>query len=216
MRPVTKTDEELIREAIEETARKTAENVIEKVKSGEGSKISQIIRNANKGMEAPQIDETEKEKLERERDRLAKEREKSERERLEREREEKDNEIQKRKEELEKIKERERLEREKEKEELEKEIHEKEVSCPTCHKGHVHVLKGTSPGKVKCTGDECGTEYALIPDNADYKCTTCGLPHKRPAKELEEKDNCPFCSSQEFVQYDWSKLKSKKRNKSII
>ncbi len=35
-------------------------------------------------------------------------------------------------------------------------------------------------------------------------------------KELEEKDNCPFCSSQEFVQYDWSKLKSKKRNKSII
>lgn len=96
----------------------------------------------------------------------------------------------------------------KERKRLEDEMHESEVLCPTCSKGHVHVLKGTDDSKVKCTGDKCGTEYALIPTDADYACKGCHLPHKKPI-EIKEKDECPFCGGSEFLKHDWSQLKKK-------
>lgn len=101
----------------------------------------------------------------------------------------------------------------KEKKTLEDEMHESEVLCPTCTKNHIHILKGAGEGKVKCTGDKCGTEYALIPEDADYKCEGCGLPHKLPIEHTEHdnikeaKDSCPFCNGNKFTRYDWSKLK---------
>jgi hypothetical protein len=78
------------------------------------------------------------------------------------------------------------------------------VDCPTCRKPG-HVLKSIGHGKVACTGPNCGDEYALISTKPDYKCTTCGLPHKRPIGN-EENDDCPMCGNTNFLKYDWSKI----------
>ena len=91
--------------------------------------------------------------------------------------------------------------------EHEKHIHD-DISCPTCIKGHIHKLEGVGNGKVKCTGDKCGIEYALIPTIAEYKCTNCGSPHKKPI-ESTDLDSCPFCNNKEFAKVDWNKLRKK-------
>lgn len=89
--------------------------------------------------------------------------------------------------------------------------HEEEVPCPLCSsKEHTHKLKSFEPGKVKCTGDKCGVEYALIPTVSEYKCETCGLPHKKPVESTVD-DKCPFCNGETFAKFDWSKLKNKKK-----
>lgn len=103
--------------------------------------------------------------------------------------------------------EKEKLEREK------KAKHEDAVFCPNCSKGdkeHSHALKEAGPGKVKCTGDSCGIVYNLIPDNAGYKCTSCGVPHGKPTV-ITQDDKCPFCGNESFEQFDWSKVKNKKK-----
>ncbi len=89
------------------------------------------------------------------------------------------------------------------------------ISCPTCkHNGHSHALKDIGGGKVKCTGDSCGEEYALIPtkDVPDYQCKTCSSPHHKPKnKDDEALDNCPYCGSTEFIksQTDYKKIREK-------
>ncbi len=87
-----------------------------------------------------------------------------------------------------------------------------ELPCPTCKTGNVHKLEGTSNGRVKCSGPNCGLEYALIPTNADYQCTNCGSAHKKPV-ESNDSDICPFCSGNEFKKFDWNKLINKNKKK---
>lgn len=181
MPPITKTNDELIKEAIEEASKKTADSIYEKLKSegseSTGSKITQILNKA-KG----QTTSTSENQLE-------------------------------------EIKKKEREEFDKKREELEKKLEESEVYCPTCsgHK-HEHKLKKTEKGTMKCTGDNCGTEFSLIPNSADYACEDCGTPHLRPVNiDGSIGDTCPFCGSNKFTNYgiDYTKIREKvdKRNK---
>lgn len=212
MKPVLKTDTELLKETIVNTAteasRQTAELLRKEAaelskkeielskkevelskKEAEigggttgGSKVSQILRNAT--AQIPSDIEKEKERIEKERNELSKEKENFE----------------------------------KEKEKLMKPHNHEDsselIDCPTCHKGdkNRHKLKNIGGGIVKCTGDGCGIEYGLIPKSADYKCTTCGLPHKKPA-EVSNDDNCPFCGNSDFLKHDWSKILKPKAKK---
>ena len=200
-RIITKTTEEenkeLIERTIEESNKKHEENlrkIIEESKPPTGagrSKVSQILTNAGKGTSTQQTDDKEKDKDKDKNDDLEKEKEK-----------------------LEEIKKRERMELDKEREKLQKDLEEESVFCPTCsgHK-HEHKLKKTDEGTLKCEDGTCKTEYALIPTNADYRCTTCGLAHKKPIEENQD-DECPFCGNKEFLKYDWSKVLNKgKKNK---
>lgn len=91
----------------------------------------------------------------------------------------------------------------------EKEKAEKDLLCPTCHKGHVHKVEADKSGLVyKCHGDKCGFEFVMVAKNSDYKCVGCGAAIKRPesveyAKEME---GCPFCKSKKAIRFDWGKL----------
>lgn len=81
------------------------------------------------------------------------------------------------------------------------------IDCPTCGHGHVHKLQGTGDGAngtYKCTGPDCKEEYVFVDTASDYKCTNCGLPHKKPTnEELGKKAACPFCKGTKMVSYDW-------------
>jgi len=78
------------------------------------------------------------------------------------------------------------------------------ILCPGCRTGYVHKLKEDGIGRVKCTYEGCGSEYALIPINADYQCEKCNAPHKKPTNPLafEIKDICPFCGNTTFKWLD--------------
>lgn len=206
--PVLKTNEEYVRNIVKETAdesaKKTADTIYEKIKTEHFEKLK-IEQDKFK------IEQDKVEKLKIEQDKIKIEQDKVEKEKLEKE-----------KIEIEKL-EKEKLEKTK----LEKtkvsvadmvkganmtgvenktdEHKYNDISCPTC-KGHVHKLEGAGVGKVKCTGDKCGIEYALIPTIADYKCDTCGSPKKKPI-ESNSSDICPFCNNNKFHKYDWSKIR---------
>lgn len=171
-----KTDETKIKEMIEETAKRATEAAFEKFNtsnvntqsSGTGSKVSQILKNANLQQNINPDLEKEREELKKETDRLKVERE-----------------------------------------ELAKHAghnHDAEdtLDCPTCKKPG-HILKNIGHGKVACTGDNCKLEYALISTKPDYKCTNCGMPHKR-AIGNEDSDDCPMCGNDNFLKHDWSKI----------
>ena len=184
---------EIIKETDKETAKETAEilkkSILEEAGSGgTKSKVSQILENATKGKASQQTDD---------KDNL------------------KGNDLEKEKEKLEEIKKRERMELDKEREKLQKEKEESELDCPLCsgtkHE-HKHLLKKTEKGTLKCSGEGCNTEYLLIPKDADYKCSGCGLPKKKPLEENPE-DNCPYCNSKTFLKYDWSKIVNKDKKK---
>jgi len=84
--------------------------------------------------------------------------------------------------------------------------HEDMVSCPACH-GH---MKGVGDGMTyKCSGPDCKEEMIIIPKNADYKCTSCNAPIKKPEENSGHsmKDTgCPFCGNKKAIRYDWSGL----------
>ncbi len=92
-----------------------------------------------------------------------------------------------------------------EKKKAEEHVHDNEVFCPTCTgKEHKHILKEVGKGKVKCSGEDCGTIYNLIPegylDKAGYECKDCGKPHVRVETESES-DKCLFCGTgTEFIK----------------
>ena len=97
---------------------------------------------------------------------------------------------------------------------VEEHKHEDDVFCPTCNKGHVHKLD-SSGLTMQCTDGNCKEKFFVIPESADYTCTDCGYPIKKPAddKVLEA---CPFCKNnkaQPFIngkpaiKFDFSKLK---------
>lgn len=114
-----------------------------------------------------------------------------------------------------------------EKKDDKKEEHNHEdILCPGCHKGHIHKMVGDGL-KVKCTGPDCGDEYALVPVKADAECKTCHFPLKIP-KTAEIVDNdpvikahapgmsCPNCGGTKAqkllnpLTFDFSKFASKK------
>lgn len=82
------------------------------------------------------------------------------------------------------------------------------VTCPDgkCSgSGHSHEM--VREGDVlKCTGDDCGKVYKLIPEDvakevAGYKCEKCGKDHLRPlSKKLQKDDTCLNCGSDKFVK----------------
>lgn len=174
MPPIMKSNEEIMKEAIDESVKKASDETVKSVKSyldekekertekekdkGTGSKVSEILKNAKETTEVRKSEpEAKKPEVNVEHNH----------------------------------------------------IHE-EISCPTCSSGdttHPHVLKKTNNGTLKCTGDGCNTEFALVPKDADFKCVTCGLPSKRPVvKELEKSTTCPFCGKDDFIKYDWNKV----------
>ncbi len=120
----------------------------------------------------------------------------------------KTDEIDKEKQKLEEIKRKERQEFDKDRERLEKQLEETEVYCPTCSEGnhdHKHILKPIEGegGKLKCTGDDCKSEFALVDLASEYFCQSCHLPHKKPAtKEEQDKDSCVFCGDNNFMKSD--------------
>ena len=79
------------------------------------------------------------------------------------------------------------------------------VACPTCHDGHVHSVEPDGVS-YKCTGPNCGKEYIMVDKTADYKCTNCGVPIKRPENEKSKMDACPFCKGKKAVKFDWGKV----------
>lgn len=83
--------------------------------------------------------------------------------------------------------------------------HDNEISCPTCG-NHIHKL--TSNGLVaKCTGEKCGTEYIMVPKNADSKCTTCGMMWKKPnEKSNYEVADCPMCGNKRALEFNLKEL----------
>jgi len=97
---------------------------------------------------------------------------------------------------------------------IEEHKHDDDVFCPTCNKGHVHKLD-SSGLTMKCTDGKCGEKFFVIPESADYTCTECGYPIKKPSDD-KSIDACPFCKNnmaQPFVngkpiiKFDFSKLK---------
>lgn len=92
------------------------------------------------------------------------------------------------------------------------------IDCPTCGHGHVHRMQGVGEGvggRFKCTGPDCKEEYVLVDPASDYKCTKCGLPHKRPVVEdIGKKAACPFCTGTKMVAFDWkAKFENLKKEK---
>lgn len=87
------------------------------------------------------------------------------------------------------------------------------IDCPNCKNDeHSHSLKVLDNGKLKCAGEECGAEFALITTEPDYQCKECLAPHSRPKnKEDEANDSCPFCNSNEFIKpkIDYKKIRDK-------
>jgi DNA-directed RNA polymerase subunit RPC12/RpoP len=196
MGAIIKTTDQKIQETIEATAKRVTESVMEKlnaekhnveriepvspVVNNSGSKVSQILRNANLQQSNPVDFDKERVELNAETERIRKDL----------------------------ADQREKLEREKA--ELKKHDHNHEedtLDCPTCSKknGTSHVLKSIGNGKVACTGPNCGIEYNLIPSKAEYKCTNCGVPHAKPT-EIDDNDECPLCKNKDFLKYDWSKI----------
>jgi len=190
MGAIIKTNDEKLKEMIEETARRAAESTLEKANANRNtgsstesgarseSKVSQILKNANLQQNTQNINPD----LDKEREELRQEKEKLEKRKADLEKHEKEH------------------------------NHENEdlVDCPTCSKKDkdgksVHKLVNIGHGKVACTGPNCGIEYALIPTKADYKCSTCGSAHKKPTVEVPD-DKCPFCNNDDFLKYDWSKI----------
>lgn len=92
-----------------------------------------------------------------------------------------------------------------EKEKAEKAEKEKkdDILCPTCHTGHVHRVESNGLS-VKCTGPGCGKEYVMVDKAADYQCSTCGVPIKKPS-DPKSIEGCPFCGGRKAFKYDWSK-----------
>ncbi len=86
------------------------------------------------------------------------------------------------------------------------------IDCPICHKGHVHALIGDGKKhngvSYKCTGPGCGKEYVMVDKSADYKCTNCNAPIKKPTDDTVAAgyDGCPFCHGTKAVKFDWSKV----------
>jgi len=80
-----------------------------------------------------------------------------------------------------------------------------EISCPTC-KGHIHKLS-TDGLTVKCTGPNCGKEYIMVDKSADYKCTACNTPVKKPDDDSKaEGSECLFCGNNIATKIDFSEL----------
>jgi len=99
-------------------------------------------------------------------------------------------------------------------EKVEEHKHEDDVFCPTCNKGHVHKLDNSGL-TMQCTDGNCKEKFFVIPESADYTCTECGYPIKKPSDD-KSIDACPFCKNnmaQPFVngkptiKFDFSKLK---------
>ncbi len=94
-----------------------------------------------------------------------------------------------------------------------KEIHN-DVDCPTCE-SHVHKMVGNDL-ILKCTGDNCGEEFAMLSKSATHSCRNCGFPLKKPAEGKGIKD-CPLCGSNKgadpiednitHLNFDFSKTK---------
>ncbi len=78
--------------------------------------------------------------------------------------------------------------------------HEDDVFCPTCNKGHVHKMESNGL-KMKCTGKDCGEELFIIPKSADFACTNCGFPIKKPADD-KVIEGCPFCHNSKAAPFD--------------
>lgn len=81
------------------------------------------------------------------------------------------------------------------------------VFCPTCDQGkHEHKVSfgNAGSGKLvgKCTGDECGEEFILVPKKPDYACTTCGLPFKKDINEKNDIKSCPLCGNVRTLGFD--------------
>ncbi|MDD3474362.1 MAG: hypothetical protein PHP08_00480 [Candidatus Dojkabacteria bacterium] len=184
-RIVTKTSEEINRELIEETAKQAAEKTAETLRKT-------ILESPGSGVKGSKVSQI-----------------------LKKATSEKDKEKEEENESLEEVKKKERMELDKEREKLQKEKEESEVYCPTCSGAkheHKHLLKKTDSGTLKCTGEGCNTEYLLVPKDATYKCTDCGLPKKKPTEDNPD-DKCPYCNSKTFVKYNWDKIVNKNKKK---
>ncbi len=99
-------------------------------------------------------------------------------------------------------------------EKVEEHKHEDDVFCPTCNKGHVHKLD-SSGLTMQCTDGNCKEKFFVIPESADYQCTNCGYPIKKPSDD-KTIDACPFCKNnmaqpiingKPTIKFDFSKLK---------
>lgn len=95
--------------------------------------------------------------------------------------------------------------------------HEEDIiNCPTCHTGHMHALtkdmgkdgKKHNGVSYKCTGPGCGNEFVMVDKKADYKCSNCSAPIRKPVDESKatEYDGCPFCNGKKAVKFDWNRL----------
>lgn len=95
--------------------------------------------------------------------------------------------------------------------------HDHDIFCPTCGDGHIHKLGGSSSGlTVKCTGDKCGEEFVLVPKKSDYKCTTCGLPLKKPEEGSKHKvESCPMCGNLRSIEFNLEELKKQDRYRKV-
>lgn len=95
--------------------------------------------------------------------------------------------------------------------------HEEDIiNCPACHVGHMHALtKDMGKGgkkhngvSYKCTGHGCGNEFVMVDKKADYKCSNCNAPIRKPVDESKatEYDGCPFCNGTKATRWNWQKL----------
>lgn len=90
------------------------------------------------------------------------------------------------------------------------------INCPTCHSGHMHALtkdmgkdgKKHDNVSYKCTGPGCGNEFVMVDKKADYKCSNCNAPIRKPIDDSKatEYDGCPFCNGKKAVKFDWNRL----------
>lgn len=110
--------------------------------------------------------------------------------------------------------------------EKKEEHNHEDILCPGCHKGHIHKMVGDGL-KVKCTGIDCGDEFALVPIQADAECKDCKFPLKIPKNaEIVNNDpvikahapgmSCPNCGGSKAVKlpntltFNFSKFATKK------
>lgn len=66
---------------------------------------------------------------------------------------------------------------------------------------------------LKCTGPNCGKEYVLADRDADFKCTGCGFPIKRPEDKSKDIENCPLCGSEDAVKFNWKVYRDMKKRR---
>lgn len=89
-----------------------------------------------------------------------------------------------------------------------------EISCPTCHKGHIHKL-GIDGITATCT--DCGKKSFISPEDADSNCTTCGLAFKRPDENSKYKVNeCPRCKNITAEIFNLEELKKRDMRRRVL